>query len=336
MMVPPRMRSRNRNTLRPQPVNEFLWMRNRAEHHRCSRQRRHLQLTPYRPRPAHPSRIQRRARSARSISSSRSTTKSARSSAASGSRSRPAGNSVVQSPSGAAARSPHREPVRDAASRHPANGRAARRFASTSVCLRQPSCRRALPPHKHRHLRALRNQPRLIAITRCRILHAIRAMTCSTASDTRPYPRESTSTSHPRSFSARASAITNGVFPAPPTDRFPTLTTGHAAAHAPPSTRIGSCIQRLRRRHTAEPAAAAAIPLASRVTLRKQMHHRIHRTLRRPRLLLECLLAARSHRCRRIRVSPATTRSPHPRLARSTTRNASALRSSSTASRKFS
>src|SRR6202012_4575300 len=54
--------------------------------------------------------------------------------------------------------------------------------------------------------------------------------TSSTPTPSRPYPRDKTSTSHPRSLSNLAKAITTGVLPAPPADKLPTLMTGQRSA----------------------------------------------------------------------------------------------------------
>ncbi len=92
--------------------------------------------------------------------------------------------------------------------------------------LRRLARRKPLRPNPHRNARPLRNHHRLIAKPRaaasaaCQIdpLHPV---------PFRPYPRDSTSTSQPRARSNSASAITTGVFPAPPADKLPTLITGH-------------------------------------------------------------------------------------------------------------
>ena len=75
--------------------------------------------------------------------------------------------------------------------------------------------------HDHRHLQLARNQQRLFA----EFLRQPAGSTNRTPVDCRPYPRDSTSNLIPRALSNSPSSITNGVFPDPPAERFPTLIT---------------------------------------------------------------------------------------------------------------
>ena len=318
MMIAPRMRCCNRHALRAHPVDKLLRMRNRAEHHRRSRQRGHFQLAAHRPDLRASARIHRCARSASSASSSRSTTKSARSSAASGSRRRPAGSSVV---SKIRAMQQHDLRIaREPTMLHPVIQQmdVAASRSRLQALLRQPACSGAIAPNKHRHRRSLRNQPWLISIARCRVIHAMPRSTRSTARDVVRTRAIAHRLAHPRSVNARASAITNGVFPAPPTDRLPTLTTGHASRSTRRQPRVYAML-----------SSACAAPY---IGTSGSSGHTARFTRCPPssscttastarcgsaRLLLEHLLASRSHGGRRTRILQQRTIAS-PTLARST------------------
>ncbi len=200
----------------PSPCGPAAQLRRRSRKH---------QPSAARSRSPHPRRINPRTRaSTRSHSSSRSTTTSARRKRPSPPRRFPAGSSTSSNLPPSPAPHPPPAPTADAETHHPADARSASCVSRCPLPPPRPP-RTAPPPPTPEPAHAAQSVP---AHPQTAAPHPSAAgSTRSTPRPSRPYPRDSTSTLHPRSRSNSASAITTGVFPAPPADKLPTLTTGH-------------------------------------------------------------------------------------------------------------